>query len=585
MTLRSFRFLCLWVCVCVLVLPRTTSAKQPSLAVSLPDGAIGFAELSHLNEVVESVKNSRALEWVQSTDEWKKFESSPEYLKINAARNAAQLMLGSSLWDVAGDLFNGRIGLALYPATETGGKPQGVAILHLDESKTLERGRDMLKPLLGAAGKPVDTSVAWPGSNTWHVKDQAWVSLNGSWLVATQQRALLDRTLALLGNAPDKPAALSAQENFGLMERGLGRDHHARVWVDTGMIKKALGDRFGLPKKAEDGAASFIFGGLIELADRSPFAAATLDFRDNCAEGSLTIAGDPAKLPEPASLWYVQYPENGVIPLPKTPGTIAAFTMHRKLGQWYRQRDSLLADRLLPAFDTFEAGIGNLLPQKDFGQDVMPLIGDNFTFVSALQSYDHLDGAPGIKLPAFAAIFDLPKPQEGTDTFSLFFQTLGAILNLQAGQENRQPSVMDTEVYHDTKISWSRYLTKPKGDRLAVAYNFQPAAASVGRKYIIATSVQLCRDLIDHFKKPESSQWQNRNSEMVLDFAGLAKLAELNESFLRSQEIQKGTSADSAGKRVGLLIKLLQQLDGVHYHSNADGEMFRMNLRMSWKQP
>ncbi len=581
MTLHSVRFFCLW--ALALVLPFTASAKQPSLAPSLPDGAIGFVELSNLGEIVKSVKDSQAVKWALTTDEWKKFESSPEYLKANAAKSWAELMLGGNLWDASADLLSGRIAVALYPGEGTGSQPTGVAILHLDESKALERGRDLLKPLLGTAGKTVDTSAVWPGSNTWSVKDQAFVSINGGWVVAAQHRALLDRTLALLGNAKDKPAALATQENFASMERGLGEEHHARVWVNTATIKKSLGDRFGLPKKAEDGMASFIFGGLIELADRSPFAAATLDVRKNEVEGILTIAGDPAKLPEPAPLWYVQYPENGVIPLPKTPGTLFGFTMHRKLGQWYRQRDQLLADRLLPAFDTFETGIANLLPQKDFGQDILPLIGDNFTIVSAMQDYKHLDGAPGIKLPAFAAIFDLPKPAEGTDTFALFFQTLGAILNLNAGQESRQPSVMDTEMYNDTKLSYSRFLSKPKGDRLALAYNFQPAAASVGRKYILSSSVQLCRDLIDHFKKPESSQWQNRNSEMVVDFAGLAKLAELNEGFLRSQDIQKGTAPDAAEKRVGLLIKLLQQFDTLRYHSNADGGMFKMNLKLGWK--
>jgi hypothetical protein len=322
---------------------------------------------------------------------------------------------------------------------------------------------------------------------------------------------------------------------------------------------------------------------LLELANQSPFAAATLDFRSQEIEGVLALAGDPARLPEPCALWYAQHPDNGVIALPNTPGTIGGFTIHRKIGQWYRQRDKLLADHLLPGFDNFETGIGNLLPQKDFGQDVLPLIGDNFTFVAALQTYDHLGGEPGIKLPAFAGIFDLPNPKDGADTFQLFFQTLGAILNLQAGQEGRQPAVMDSEFYHDTKITWSRLLSKPAGDRLAIAYNFQPAAAAVGRKYIVATSVQLCRDLIDHFKNPDASQWQNRNSELVIDIGGLAKLAEINEGFLRSQDIQKGTAPDAAEKRVGLLVALLRQFDKLRYYSTTESGLFKMRLSAGWK--
>ena len=558
-------------------------AGLPSVASSLPEGALGFAEVSSLSDTVRALRSSRTLDYLLSTDEWKKFESSPEYLKVNAVRTTAELMLGSSLWDAAAELLGGRLGVALYPAAATGGKPQPVAVWHLEDTKTLKRGKEILQPLLGAGGKPVDTSKAWPGSLTWNFKDQAWLSMNGSWIVGTTDKALLERTIAVLGSAADRPATLAAQPGFSAMDRTTGDTHQVRLWVDAPRLKQMTGSRFGLPQKAEDGAASLMLGGLIELADHSTFGAATLDIRGQEVEGTVTLGADPAKLPEPASLWYVQHPANGVIPLPSPAGTIAAFTIHRKLGEWYRHRDQLLADRLLPGFDTFETNIGNLLPQKDFGQDVLPLIGDNFTFIAALQNYSHLDGAPGIKLPAFAGIFDMPKPEEGADTFQLFFQTLGAILNLQAGQENRQPSVMDAEIYQGTRITWSRYLTKPKGDRLAVAYNFQPAAAAVGRKYIVATSVQLCRDLIDHFKKPESGAWRNHNSEIKVDIAGLAKLAGLNEGFLRSQDIQKGNSPEAASRRVALLIKALEQLDTVHYHSEAKDGLFQMHLSTSWK--
>jgi hypothetical protein len=572
--------LLLCLCVSTWCLPSQALAKQPSLTASLPDGAIGFVEISQLGEAVRSVRNSRALEWALATEEYRKFEKSPEYLKANAVRATAELMLGTPLWDAAEALLGGRIAVAAYPDSENYRKPQLVAVFRPDESKVFTKVREVIKPLLAAAGKEVD--AAMPGATAWSFGDKGFVAMHESWIVAAQQRPLLDRALALLGGSKDKPA-LAAQEAVMEMERSLGGEHHVRAWVNTVLVRKGMGERFGLPEKVENGAASLIFGGLLELASRSPFAAATLDFRDREVAGTLAIAGDPAKLTEPASLWYTQHPDNGVIPLPNTPGTIAGVTMHRKFGQWYRHRDKLLADHLLPAFDKFETDIGNLLPQKDFGEDVLPLLGDNFTLTAALQDYSHLDGSPGIKLPAFAAIFDMPKPAEGADTFALFFQTLGTILNLQAGQEGRQPSVLDSDFYKETKISYSRYLQKPTGDRLPIAYNFQPASASVGSKFIIATSVQYCRDLIDHFKNPAAEQWQNRNSEMSVDFAALAKLAELNESLLRSQDIQKGQSPEAAEKRVALLLMILKQLDKLHYHSSADAGMFRMNVNATWK--
>jgi hypothetical protein len=581
MITKFVRLMFLLTLVCVF--PLGASARQPSLAASVPDGAIGFVELTNLGEVIRNVRDSSALKQALATDEYKKYAESPDYRKAMAVRATAELVLGSSLWDVAANLLSGSVGVALYADPDNYRKPHGVAILRPEDPKSLERVRGALKPLLSASAKEVDTSAICPGTTTWSLKDQAFISMHANWVVVAQQRSTLERTLAILGGTPQKTAPLSAQDSFAEMELGFGGEHHARAWVNTPLIRKALGERFGLPQKATDGMASLIFGGLLELAGRAPFAAGSLDFHKNDIAGTLAIAGEPAKLPEPCSLWFTQHPANGVIALPNTPGNIAGITIHRKIGQWYRQRDNLLADHLLPAFDKFETGVSNLLPRKDFGQDVLPLIGDNFTLVSALQSYDHLGGQPGIKLPAFALIIDLPKPKEGADTFQLFFQTLSAILNLQAGQEGRQPAVLDSEVYKDTKIAFSRFLDKPTGERLAISYNFQPAAACIGNKYIIATSVQYVRDLVDHFKNPEATRWQHHNSEMILDISTLAKLAELNEGFLRSQDIQKGSAPDAAAKRVGLLISLLKQFNTLRYDSAAENGLFKMNLKVSWK--
>jgi len=567
----------------LLILPSTGAARQPSLAAFLPGGAAGFAEVSNLSEIIHAVRHSRNLEWITGTDEYRQYEKSPDFRKVTAFRATAELMLGASLWDASADLLTGRIAVAFYPDPDNPMVPQAVAIARFDESKTLGRLREALNSLLTASGSEIDTSAVLPGSASWRIQDQFFITLHAEWLVAARQRPLLDRTLALLAGAKDAPAALAADAGFAAMEQAVGVDHHARAWVDAALVKRVAGPRFGLPAKFQDGMASLIFGGLVELADHSPFAAAALDVHASDLEGMLVVAGDPAKLAEPAGLWFTRFPDNGVIDLPKTPGTIAGVTLHRKLGQWYRLRNQLLDDRLLPAFDKFETDIGNLLPQKDFGEDVLPLIGDNFTLTAALQRYDHLDGEPGIKLPAFAAVFDMPDPAAGADTFALFFQTLSAILNLQAGQEGRQPSVLDSEFYRETKITFSRFLDKPKGDRLPIAYNFQPAAAGVGRKYIVATSLQYCRDLIDHFKNPEAVQWQNRNAEMVIDAGALTKLGELNEGLLRSQEIQKGQSPEAAGKRISLLLAALGQLDSLRYHSSSEGGMFRMHLKTSWK--
>ncbi len=555
----------------------------PALADSLPDGALAFVEFSKLGEVVRRVEGSELLPWATGSDAYRHFMETPDYENLNKARQLAELMIGGPLWKSAADLLDGEIAMGLYPNPADAKKPHPVALVRFPPSWAHTRLWAAMRLGLALAGEKFDTASRCEGSHSWSVDGKLFVSFHREWYLVSSERALFDRALEALGSQ-EKSGTLATQPGMAEMRSALGTGHHARLYLNTALVSQGLGERFGMPRKFENGAASLLFAGLVELAAKSPFAGATLDFRDDKFELVTATAGDGTGLPEPYGLYFSKAPESGVIALPQTEGMIAGLTIHRKFGQWYRERDELLAEHLLPAFDKFETDIGNLLPQKDFGADVLPLLGDNFTLVAARQSYDHLEGAPGVKLPAFAAIFDLAKPQEGADIFQLFFQTLSSVLNIQAGQEGRQPWLMEVEFHQETKISYGRYLEKPKGERLPIIFNFQPAAAGVGRKYILATSVQLCRDLVDHFKNPASSEWQPRNVDFQLDFANLAALGGANEGFLRSQEIEKGTPPEVAARNIAMLMELLGRFDLLRYHAASEGGFHKLHLAGSWKQ-
>ncbi len=171
-----------------------------------------------------------------------------------------------------------------------------------------------------------------------------------------------------------------------------------------------------------------------------------------------------------------------------------AITLHRDLATWYRSRDELLQAQVLPGFDKFETGIGNILPGKDIGEDVMPLIGNNFTLVSALQDYAHLDGEPGVKLPGFAIILDLAgsNPDAGADMFQLFFQTFLSVLNLQAAEQERQPWLIAVQQHGTTPITYARYFEKPSGEQLPVVFNFLPGGGAASAITISSASRSGC---------------------------------------------------------------------------------------------
>jgi hypothetical protein len=363
----------------------------------------------------------------------------------------------------------------------------------------------------------------------------------------------------------------------------MGHEHLVRAFVNTELLTKAKGSRL-TPEKLDNPLISMFLGGIIELAAGSPFAGLALDVADDRFVLTSSIAGDSRKLDDAHRVFFSDPAGPGTPAIPQLPAIIAGFTFHLDLANWYRQREKLLEARLLPAFDQFETGIGNLLPGKDVGEDVMPLIGKSLTFVAAPQDYNHLDGMPGVKLPGFAVVIDLAKPQEGGDLLQMFFQTFSAIVNLQAGQQGNQPWVMTSETFKDVQIAYGRYLKKPVGDQLPLVYNFMPASARLGDKFIISSSVGTCRQLIDALQKPAApAQSPNRNFNFEFHPAALADILQANKEVFQARAIQQGQEAKQAEGEFSTILQLVRFFNSFRLSTQVLPEAFQVQFEGSWK--
>jgi len=319
------------------------------------------------------------------------------------------------------------------------------------------------------------------------------------------------------------------------------------------------------------------------MGTRSPYGGLTLDIEEEQFVLTAGVAGNPRVLGETYAPFFANPPETGTRPMPQPPELIGGFTLYRDFGEWYRRREELLQPQILPGFDKFESGLGNLLPGKDFSEDVLPLIGNNITLVAAPQDYSHLDGEPGVKLPGFAVIIELAQPKEGAELFQLFFQTFSSILNIQAGQQGRQPWILASETYKDEKITFGRYLQKPSGKRLPLVFNFRPASARVGDQFIISSSLGLCRQLIDDLNKPASKNRVNKNLNLQFHFGPFTDILEANQEFFQAQRIQNGRSPQQAQQDVAILLKALRYLKTLDLSTRVSGDSFQAQFKGSWK--
>lgn len=616
------------------------SHQPPSAALSMPEGAIALLELNGLEPAISQFEHSELLQKILHSDLYQEFADSKDYKGLMVGRAITRLILRMDLWTFGKKFLGEQVSVGIYPK-DGNDRPDLVAILRPDPG-ALASQRLLLGPALYFSAKHLKfpnigrevTVYELPGGNSQKTEENedadsdsadsakdgklggkqngersseqdgqekatdpdkasdpltdspspTFLALHKEWVVfATDRKLLLNTLLRLTQESPEAAGSIAANKAYQLMTTQMGSNHHARLFVANSAIAKATDGRLGLPEKLDNPLGSLLAGGILELAVRSPYTGVTLDFKRDHFDLKTGLAGTPTALDEHHQYAFSDFPKTGTQTLPRTQDLIAGFTMYRDISDWYRRRDDLIQAQVLPEFDKFETGIGNLLPGKDIGEDVLPLLGNRITFLSGIQQYDHLDGEPGIKLPGFAFIIELKQEKEATDILQLFFQTLLAVLNLQAGEQDRQPWLIETEMHGGTKITFARYLDKPTGERLPIVFNFLPASARVGNQYVVSSSLGLCRQIIDQLQLPEGSKLVNENLQFEFAFEPFVKILEANRDQLVAQRLKEGRSASQANSDIASLLQLLRHFDALRLTTQATEDGFQLQLKGSWK--
>ncbi len=569
----------------VLVFATCGAFASESLVNRLPSGVLATVEIAKLGPVINAIENSPEL---------KQYLDSPLYddaLKNDGVRKAlagkalAEAQLGMSLWQAAKTYLGDRVLLGVY-APSNGQQPDGVLIVQVKEAGDLTKLIEKLTPLLAFAGRDVTLSDREGGGKLIKLKDGNEVVVKDRWVVASKNSDLLKETLANLTES--KSSGVEKEVAWNTMSQQMGDGHGAQVCVNLARIKELTGQTRLIPAKLDNPVVSLLYGGLLELANSSPYVGATLDLNKSGFSLHAALSGKASDVDEAHRAMLVDPAKPSLPFVPNVPGRLGAISLSRNFVTWYKARELLLEAKLLPEFDKFETGLATFLPGKDFAEDVLPVLTGRIAFVSAPQDFSNLDGKPGVQLPAFGLVVELAKPQEGADLFNVVTQTLLAIVNINAGQEKRQPWVQTSESYHNVQINFARFLQRPKGDQLPTAYNFQPASALVGDRFIFSSTLGLCRQLIDALNESTSKGSSGPavalpNFVQELNPAIGADLLEANAAVIHAKSIQGGKTAEQSARELDFLCKLLRHLTTIKFDTVQHADHMRLELHGGWK--
>lgn len=553
----------------------------------LPGDALGAVQLNNLSTLIDRVEKSGIVQAFYSSPQGKELLERPEFKKAMAGKQILEQQVGMSAVDLAKTLLGGEVGLGVYG--KLGAQPDLILVARPGNQEKWKQLLERIQPFLELAEGQIEISSPAKGVSLVTIKKAGAVAWGENWVVAgTKAVAIQPVWSQLTDNGVDasktKPfKSLANDPDFQKVREQLGPKPLVGIYLATKSLKGPLGNRL-IPAKLDNPLASLWLGGLIEMAARSPGAGAALTVGEKDFALRVAALGEISKLDPGRRALFPAEGKEGAPPFPAVPGLIGGISWDRDIATWYTNREALLESKALPGFDVFETGLANILPGKDFGKDVLATLGRGITLIAVPQDYSHLDGTPGVKLPAFAAVIDLAKPKEGANLFNLFLQTLSAILNIEAGQQGRQPWVMTSETYKGVQISYADYLNKPKGKDLPVVNNFTPAAAVVGDKYVLCSSRGICKQLVDALSAPVDRKADvPKSDDWAVSGPRLADALGLNKALLEAGSVRNGRTEKQAREEIQALDTALRQVEKLRLRSIAQSWGIELRLEGSWK--
>jgi len=524
--------------LCLLLTP--VLAEEADLARRFPAGATAYVEARGLAGKLDAIVESPLGRSVRAHPAFRQFLKSPEGQKLFFGQAMLQSATGHDLRGVLRVLAGKRIALAVY------GRPQRVLALAEVDAKgarmlldgaeilTQER-RDVVLPA-------TDASPA-----VWKMGD-LFVCLDGAVLAVGTVPELLQQVR-------DRTAEGIGETLAGA--RGLaGADADVFGYVDL----ETYGAKLREGGKPDDIGQAFLLGSLAHHLPRAPWAALALDLEPEGGAWRASLRGYVPVEEEPEAIRKSFGGELKELPFALPENTLGLLRMRRSLPAMWSHRDVLIEERGIPGLVEFETNFGNLTGGMSWVEHFLPSLRDEDIVVIATRRSFQGKATPAIRLPQGAVLFPIRASDKLGLSFRIGFQTAIGIINAQQGMMG-SPFLISNETYEGVEIQSAAYLPPSDGEmegrkNLPLRYNFEPSAAVVGDYYVLASTKDVLKEIIDARGGKTPVPAGTNAGFWIRPGEVRAALAENREQLVAQTMLKDGLDRAAAEQRVSWLLDL-----------------------------
>lgn len=414
----------------------------------------------------------------------------------------------------------------------------------------------------------------------WSVGPQEAHAIVGRRLVIANRMEVLKVVLDLRAGAGGE--SLGSVPAYRDAVKAAGAEAAAVLYADAAVLKRLPQVAQALESNREP-LVSLLAAPVLDALGRSSWLALALKVGDD----SFTVDAISDGTIDPAGAARFALPGAGgagALPNLAVPRRIAAISATRDLRGFYAAKDKLFPDRT-SGLIFFENMMGIFFTGRELTEEVLAETGSTVRLVVAEQSYDPAVGTPAVRIPAFALVLQLKKPERFRPVVEEAWQKAIGLVNFTRGQEAQPGLIIDRPVHGKTKYTVASFTPESGGDKKAVdvRFNFQPTLAMPGSSLIFSSTEALARDLIDALGREPDAPPPRAGTHSLLEIDGpqlVSILAANRETLIRNDMVDKGKSREESAAGVDLILGVARYIQRLALALGAEAGRSTISLQV-----
>jgi hypothetical protein len=349
------------------------------------------------------------------------------------------------------------------------------------------------------------------------------------------------------------------------------------LWLNLETVRKTPPAKALYKKPRDNGQLTALFGGYLDVLGRALWLTASLGRDGDGFLLNLRLPAGRDGMGEERALFVSPDDRPGSRPVLEPKGVLYSDSSFYDLSRLWEDRGKLFNDKQRQGLEKFDENSGKFLSGMRLSK-LLKQAGPYLRFVAVNQPVLPYTTKPKQPIPAFAVVIELREPEE-------FARSMSTVLRGAALLALTQTKLKLVEEKHAAcdLVGWRFDEAAPlRQDINDIRFNFSPCFARVGNQFVLSSTLELGRELIDLLKKELGAKegGARATSRSRVYAAGIADaLAAAEDQLLAQTILDQALPPDEGRAQVKAFIELVRQLGALRSDVFFDEKEFRYDLR------